>query len=246
LLPSPFAFKEQKKYVMAKSQSIIKLQGTIGGLTFVNSSAYGDHVRARRGTYKPAVVNARLKQEGKMTVMANVPAKIFKDAIDPYRGQFVGGTLWSRLVSFFRKQIKTEGTFDFSKLKRFEIHERYPLDSFISAHSTVSTNKKKSKLEVEIRYNHHPQFKKVKYIDGYALTVIGIFPGLKKTPAQTSSVASKVFKMTGPISPFVAELNLPPKAKTYILCLKLEAYIKDRPSNTCTTTALCVIDSGKM
>jgi hypothetical protein len=231
---------------MAKSQSLIKLQGTIGALTFVNSSAYGEHVRARRGTYKPALVNASLKQEGKMIVMANIPAKIFKDAVDPYRGQFLGGTLWSRLVSFFRKQLKTEGKFDFSKLKHFEIQERHPLDSFINVHSTVSANKKTAKLKVEVRYDHHPKFKKVKNIDGYVLTVIGMFPDLKKKTAQTSSVASKVFRITGPLSPFLAELNLPPKTKEYTVCLKLEAYIRDKPSNTYTTTALCVIDSGKM
>jgi hypothetical protein len=231
---------------MAKSQSLIKLQGTIGALTFVNSSAYGEHVRARRGTYKPALVNASLKREGKMIVMANIPAKIFKDAIDPYRAPFLGGTLWSRLVSFFRKQLKTEGKFDFSKLKHFEIQERYPLDSFINVHSTVSANKKTAKLKVEVRYDHHPKFKKVKNIDGYVLTVIGIFPDLKKKTAQTSSVASKVFRITGPLSRFLAELNLPPKTKEYIVCLKLEAYIRDKPSNTYTTMALCVIDSGKM
>jgi hypothetical protein len=231
---------------MAKSQSLFKLQGSIGGLTFVSSRAYGDHVRARRGTYKPAKVNASLKQEVKMVVMANVPAKIVKDAIDPYRGDFLGGTLWSRLVSFFRRQLKTEGQFDFSKLKRFEIHEGYPLDSFINTQSTVSVNKKMWKLSVEVRYDHHPKFKKVKNIDGYVLTVIGIFPDMKKKAAQTSTVASKVFKMTGPLSPFLVELNLPPKVKNYILCLKLEAYINGSPSNTRTTTALCVIDSGEI
>ena len=36
---------------MAKSQSILQLQGTLAGLTFVKSHTYGDHVRAKRGTY---------------------------------------------------------------------------------------------------------------------------------------------------------------------------------------------------
>ena len=67
---------------MAKSKSLLNLQGTIAGLTFVKSGAYGDHVRAERGTYKPATINASLKKEGKMIVMANLPAKIIKDAID--------------------------------------------------------------------------------------------------------------------------------------------------------------------
>jgi hypothetical protein len=231
---------------MAKSQSLFKLQGTIGGLTFVSSRAYGDHVRARRGTYKPAEINASLRQEGKMVVMANVPAKIFKDAIDPYRGKFLGGTLWSRLVSFFRKQLKTEGKFDFTKLNRFEIREENPLDSFIDARATVRLDKKTSKLKVEISYDRHPKFKKVKDINGYVLTVIGIFPDLKKKTAQTSSVESKVLKMTGSPTPLLVELNLPPKAKEYMMCLKLEAYINTMPSNTRTTTALCVIDAGKI
>jgi hypothetical protein len=181
-----------------------------------------------------------------MVIMANIPAKIFKDAINPYRGEFLGGTLWSRLVSFFRSQLKLDGKFDFSKVERFEIQERYPLDRFINARSTVKIDKKTSKLHAEILYDHHPEFKKVKYIDGYMLTVIGIFPNLKKKTAQTTSLTSSVFKMTEPLTPLLVELNLPPKAKDYMLCLKLDACINGVPTNTRTTTPLCVIDSGKI
>jgi hypothetical protein len=231
---------------MAKSQSIIKLQGTLGELTYVQSRAYGDHVRAKRGTYKPAKVNASLKKEGKMVLMANVPAKIFKDAIDPYRGGISGGTLWPRLVSLFRKQLKTDGKFDFSKVKRFEIEEPHPLARFINAQCTARLNKKTSKLALEIVYDRHPKFTSVKDIDGYMLTVIGIFPDLKKKTAQTFAQASKVFKLTGSLTSLLVKLNVPPKVKDYMVCLKLEGCINGIPANMRTATALGVIDAGRI
>jgi hypothetical protein len=70
---------------MAKSKSILDLQGTFRGMTFVHSRAYGDHLRAARGTHKKAKINNVLKKEGELLVKANKPAKILHDAIKIYR-----------------------------------------------------------------------------------------------------------------------------------------------------------------
>lgn len=161
---------------MAKSDSIIKLQGTIGGLTFVRSRTYGDHVRAKRGTYKSANVNEALKHESKTLLRANVPAKIFKDAIDPYRGELTGGMLWQRLVSMFRKELKEHGACDFAKMERFEIHADYPFKRFLHVEPTIKFEKKKSILKVDLRYDSHPRFVKAKSVSGYRLTVLAYFP----------------------------------------------------------------------
>lgn len=228
---------------MAKSDSIIKLQGTIAGLTFVRSRAYGDHVRSKRGTYKRADVNEALKQESKTLVSANVPAKIFKNAIDPYRSNIMGGTLWQRLVSMFRKQLKDFGSIDFAKIERFEVHADYPFDRFLLLQPTITFEKKNYILHVNMEYDHHPKFK-VKDIDGYRFTVITIFPDLEKKTAKTVAVQSNVIGLSKNISPLQLQLKVPAKAKSFIVCVRIEGYVRDEVSSTRTTNGLCVFGSG--
>jgi len=228
---------------MAKSDSILALQGTIAGLTFVRSRAYGDHVRAKRGTYKKAEVNEALRQESKALLNANIPAKIFKDAIDPYRNNIRGGTLWQKLVSMFRKQLKNLGSIDFGKIERFDIHADYPFDRFLYLQPTIKLEKKKTRLDVHAEYDHHPRFK-VKSINGYRLTVIGIFPDLKKKTSKTLAVESSVLKLTGVIDPLHVQLEIPPKAKSFIVCIRIEGCIGNVVSNSKTTNGLSVFGSG--
>jgi len=230
---------------MAKTDSIIKLRGTIAGLTFVRSRTYGDHVRAKRGTYKNAGVNDTLKQESKVLVSANIPAKIFKDAIDPYRSNIMGGTLWRRLVSMFRKQLKDPGSIDFGKIGRFEIHADYPFERFLFVQPTIKVAKEKPLLHVHVGYDHHPRFR-VNGINGYRFTVIGIFPDLKKQTARTMAIESNVISLSGIIKPLDVQLEIPAKAKSFIVCIRIEGCIGNSVSDTRTTSGLCVFGSGEI
>jgi hypothetical protein len=63
---------------MAKARSIIKLSGTIGDITFVDSMAYGFHGRKKRTVWE--------KSEGMISsstsqTQANLMAKIIFDAV---------------------------------------------------------------------------------------------------------------------------------------------------------------------
>ena len=78
---------------MAKADSLITLRGTHGGITFVKSPTYGNHTRAARGTHKKAKVNAAFKRQSKKLLKANVPAQILRNAINPYRQDFLYGSL---------------------------------------------------------------------------------------------------------------------------------------------------------
>ena len=231
---------------MARSHSAANLRGTIGGYTFVKSRVYGDHVRARRGTYKRAEVNDAFKKESTLLLRANIPAKILKDAIEPYRRNLSGGMLWQRLVSMFREQLKTKGSFDFASLEPFEIHKDYPFDRFLQVASAIKPDKKKNKLRVDINYPRHPTFKKVKDVDGYRLTVIGIFPDQKKKTAWTASVESELIELTSAIAPMAAQLDVPKNAKSYIVCIRIEGYFGRTACKMRTTTGLRVVGAGRL
>jgi len=164
---------------MAKTKSILELRGTIEGLTFVKSRAYGEHVRAARGTYKKAVMNKACQKTSKELLKANKPAKILNDAIARYREDFRGGFLWQRIVSMFKKQLKKKGRFDFGQLSEFEVHEKLPLTRIFNPDVKISIDETKGVLILSVSSDNQPTFGG-RYIDGYRLRAIAIFPDEKK------------------------------------------------------------------
>jgi hypothetical protein len=229
---------------MAKSDSLITLRGSIGGLTFVKSRAYGDHVRAKRGTHKKAEVNGAFKTESEQLQRANVPAKILKDAIEPYRQNMPGGLLWQRLVSLFRKQLKDLGAVDFTRVGPFEIHSESTLARLIDLECSANFDETKLCLHVELKYFNHPRFRKAKCVDGYKFTVIVIFPNLENKSGKTASVSANVVDLKADIVPLQFAIDVPPKSKNYIVCIKLEGCTKGIVANMRTTNGLCVMDGG--
>lgn len=109
---------------MAKLDGSIKFQGTFGEMTAVHSRTYGKHVRAARGTHKPARVNDAMKKSSGVLVAANKVAKAIKDPLDTFSVGFKDGTMWFRLVSFAKRQLKHKRTVNFNALKSFEFNDR--------------------------------------------------------------------------------------------------------------------------
>ena len=73
---------------MAKSNNIVthELSGTIDNLTFVNSKAYGAHVRRKRGTVKEAVLNKTMKESSNKLIHVNqIASLVFKSISNEHK-----------------------------------------------------------------------------------------------------------------------------------------------------------------
>src|SRR5687768_4853197 len=143
---------------MAKVNSLNTLRGTYDGMTFVKSPTYGDHIRAARGTRKKAELNAACQEQSKKLVKSNVPAKIIKGAINPYRQDFYHGPLWQKLVSLTNDLMENDAIFDFSRLHPFEIHIKYPLDRLANITTNTTVDPTLSKLQVTMTFETSPVF----------------------------------------------------------------------------------------
>jgi len=210
----------------------------------VKSRAYGTHFRAKRGTYKKAKLNAACKKQSKQLISANRPSKILKDAIAPYRDGLEGGPMWSNLLSMFNKQVDDYGAFDFGKVEPFEVHPAHPLGRFLTASTDVRANNAKSELEVSISYGSHPWFPKSPYIDGYKVTVIGIFPDLKKNTARTVAMESEIMGLKGKAAPLKVQLAIPKKATTFLICIKMEGCSEGEVNDTPATMGMRMVRAG--
>lgn len=229
---------------MAKSDSVLGLQGTFANMTFVHSRTYGKHIRAKRGTHKPADVNDSFKETSRYLIAANRPARMIKAALDPYCENFKCGQLWQRLVSIFRIQLKERGLTDLTALEGFEIHKEYPLARFMQIKTAATIDREHSKLRITLTYEAPPLFKKARYIDGYQLSVIVIYPDMKAGIASTAMAMSPVTELKSKIRELHFELPLPPGVDEYVLCLKLEGMEKDRVPGSMPTKGMMFVKRG--
>lgn len=231
---------------MAKSRSILGLQGTLSNLTFVDSRTYGEHVRVKRGTHKPADVNESFKENSNYLIGANGPARMIKTALDPYCKNFVYGQLWQRLVSLFRAQLKEHGRIDLSALEGLEVNVKYPLGRFLLMKASAVADATLATLQVTLFYDAPPQFKRSKHIDGYQLSVIALYPDIKTGIATTAMATSPLMELKSKVKELQFQLPLPPGAEVYLLCVKLEGMEQGRnPGGMATKGMRFVRQSSK-
>lgn len=225
---------------MAKANSILSIQGTFEKITHVNSRAYGKHIRAARGTHKPAVVNATMQEEGRKLSAANVPAKLFKDAIDPYRHDFAKGMMWQRLVSVFKQQLKLTGQYSFEQLDQFEIYKEYPLTRFTNMNATMDMVVQKKQKEATLSLHYAaPVFKKNRKATHYRLQVIALFVLAGKIIAE-SQVSPIIEAAPGPHE-YRATFMVPKKASQVIWCVKFEICENGAPVPGAPSKAMKVV-----
>ena len=223
---------------MAKSKSILSIQGTFQNITHVDSRSYGEHIRAARGTHKPAVLNDAMKDEGKKLANAVAPAKLIKDALDPYRQDFYGGQMWQRLVSIFKRQLKQKGTVNYHELTNFEIYKEYPLGRFAIFSLNSQYDKNSSSLTVTLSYPL-PVFKKVRYVTHYRLNVIGIFPINEKV--LTNITSSEIILCQAQPKETQLTLSVPTEASVALLCVKFEGFKNGELAKGLTTKGMAIL-----
>ena len=227
---------------MAKSKSKISLSDVPPGMTLVKSHTYGDHIRAKRGTYKKAKLNAALKEGAARIGEANAAAKLFKDAIDRHRRGLINRSLWPDLVSMFRRQQTKLGKIDFTQLKSFEFHKRYTLHKLISAEVVTTYDDKNRLFRAVVSYGGFVFNKSI--IDGYKLTAIVMFPDIRKKTAKTVSEESAILPMKEEHLPFEVSVAVPPGAKCFVFCLRIDGCSKGKVYHTIATKGMAVISTG--
>src|SRR6266700_7114558 len=205
---------------MAKTISLITtgLQGTLGDITYVKSKRYGKHARTKRGTYKPATLNKKMKESSSRLSFANAPAKLIFDAL---RHDHKDGSLWSRLLSIYRKQVKDGVAPDIQCLAKLECNHDFKLDVLLSDYKlqTVVDN---NMLQVDVQLNHIPVWTKVKYLSGYQVSITALFVDTEKLQLEKVVMHGPVSSMKGDLEPLHFKIPVPAMAKEYLLLMKVE------------------------
>jgi hypothetical protein len=224
---------------MAKQKSFIKLNGTFDDKTFVDSKTYGDHVRKPRGTHKPAVLNDAYQESSDALVSANVPAKMIKDAIDPFRKNFYDGLLWTRLVSHFKTGVNKNAKPDFLTLVDFDIHSKNRLSRISKISASLSHNSEGNTLSIALETIVFSKFRNKK-IDGCKLTVIAVFPNLQTKGAKAIETILPVIPLE---KANTKQFDIPvwEGADAVLICVKAEGCEKGVPSAVFKTKGMAIL-----
>lgn len=207
---------------MAKQVSLIKFSGTFQGMTTVKSRAYGDHIRKARTKF---TISKGMKDSSAVLKKANVYAKAFKDAIDPYRRECRDGMMWQRLVSLFKRQLKKTGSADFHVLELQELNKVHPLNRLISSQVTVVSTEKTLSLHVTSTLIQDPTGR----AEGYIQTVIVLFVNDALNVQTFSEDAS--FAMDTRHNLQELNFDIPQGATTAIVVIKCNLSADDKPLN---------------
>lgn len=203
---------------MPKIGSIVSAE-TPSDYIVVNSSAYGRHLRARRGSRTPLVITEAMKKAGELTRAANQIAKVINDAFKPFCSDIRDGTRWSRLVGLFKSQLHKYGTVYMNTLRDdFYFHRRRPLVRVLSHTLHVSPGDGNESLILKVSSESLANLR-THVADRYELIIITVFldADFHATVATDTSLHD-IRPVT--LREHTAEFQIPPGARAAIVALK--------------------------
>jgi hypothetical protein len=160
---------------MARQRGVIKLQGTIAGLSFVNSKTYGAHVRAARGTHKKATINEVLQGNvEKAKTVTTIGSPVLRAMKELEKG-FASGDLWARMM---RQMLRTKSTLVsdlFESIQGMEVNERYSFGTLFPVLPGFEFSFKKNQLFVEMELLSHARFSREVKANCYLCEVLVLF-----------------------------------------------------------------------
>jgi hypothetical protein len=198
------------------------------GYTVVNSSKYGRHVRAKRGTHTPLVVTETMKKAGELVRSANAHAKVINDAFKPFCTDIRDTERWTRLVVLFRKALRKD-TVDLDEVfDRFYFHRRRPL-SGVLGYTLEVTQTGESSNTLVVKVNSSSAAKSTRYKpDRYEQLIIALF--LDADFRATVLTDTKVHRITPDKgNEHIATFPLPAGARNVIIAMKCIHQYQGKP-----------------
>lgn len=205
---------------MAKSNNIAtyKLSGTLDNLTFVNSKAYGPHVRRKRGTDKEAVLNETMVESSNKLIHVNkIASLIFKSISNEHKD----GKLWPRLLSKLRLQLRDYNFNDVSCLLNMECHTKRTLEKMFLHLWDVKVEKVvKRKMYIHLNLPGTPLYDK-KYLKEFQISMHVLYPDFENSKLKKEVACSDVLQKANCPKAFSFVVPVPANATEYAVFVKV-------------------------
>ncbi len=211
--------------------------------TYVDSKAYREHTRARRGTKSKVEVNETFKVHNVLLSGANTPASLVKKAIDTYRSDFPSGQLWQFLVGMFKTQLKMNIPLNVDDLLYKDINTDYRQSRILKGGFKQEISLNPEMLKVELG-NLNPQFRS-KSIDGFLIEVIAMYFNFNSMESTSDSASSPILPLKHK-QELSFELKSGKPGNSYLICLKLNGCIRDKILTENLARSMQIIETGRI
>ena len=209
------------------------LKGTLDNMTFVNSKAYGDHVRRKRGTVKKAVLNDAMVQSKDRLLQVNETARLIFNCI---RNEHKDGSLWRRLLSVLRRQVKETNDNNVKCLLNLECNTAHTLTMMLRSNWFIEIAPiVKRRLCISLKIPEAPMMRK-KYLPESQVSIHIIFHDPVHTRLKKEEIHSDVFRKTSYPLQLSFVVPVPARVQSYAIFLKvtecIEGEAKSWPQST--------------
>lgn len=82
--------------------------------------------------------------------------------------------------------------------------------------------------------------------DGYRVSVIVLFPDLKKQRAKTAAVSSSIIALTEKLTSLQVDFDIPPRAKTFLVCVRVDGCKKDKIYGSLESIGMRMVEAGRV
>ena len=212
-------------------------------MVVVQSGRYGSHIRAVRGSVKPAPINDVLLAQAENTASVNQAAKQVHDLLKQYSGAFKESHLWQALLSRMRKAVAAKPFDRLMGVKGLEVNSKYPLERFgqVPAVAVEVTSKN---MRITVNSNDKPSLTKGDNSYCYE-AILFLFNSKAKAVSHATAVTAWFDKKTATgkqVLPFTKAKN----AMYYMVCLHIQGGHDSIASGNLASRGMQVVTVGKV
>ncbi|MDF2187348.1 hypothetical protein [Paraflavitalea sp. CAU 1676] len=230
---------------MASNTSVIfKLKGTIGELTFVKSRRYKPHVRRKRGTVKPAVLNEKMESSRQLLLSCNKHAKLIFDQL---REEPRDGAMWSRLLKIIFHAAESGFPIDARLFQHLECNLLHPLKSITGEfgnYNKINVARDKKRLNIQVQLASAPKVPQKPFPGDYQLRLVVLFPDFENGLCIKKVEIGAPTSLKAALQPVEFSMTMPSATSQYLVFLQVQAIQKNRVYTSKATAALKVIASA--
>ena len=207
----------------------------------VRSKRYGEHERNPRGTFKPAVLNDAMVQSKNNLVQVNGTASLIFSTI---RNEHSDGTLWTRLLSTFRNQLRAQNYNDVHCLLHLECHVEHTLRNMLRSYCDIKiAGIVKRRLQITLSLEKAPRWK-TKNMYQFQASIHVIYPDLERKKIQKEVVFSDSYSLFDYPAEIPFAVPVPSGAPAYAVFLKVTGCKDGVPQNGTQSTGIRCVATG--
>jgi hypothetical protein len=209
----------------------------------VHSKRYGEHDRNPRGTFKPAVLNEAMVQSKNNLLQVNKTASLIFSAI---RNEHRDGTLWTRLLSTFRNQLREQNYNDVHCLLHLEGHAEHTLRNMLRSYCDIKiAGIIRRQLHITMMLEKAPRWK-TKNMFHFQASMHVIYPDLARKRIKKEVVYSDVFSLYDYPKKIPFAVPVPSGARAYAVFLKVTGCKDGVPQNGIQSTGIRCVVTGEI